>query len=392
MATTYTSSVSIRCLKQHTCVCCESKFTYTLVRNLKGTGTTAAAAEANAAKMAMKSVETDVDFHPCPACGAVQPEMASVVVSRHFKIAAVVALVGISSSLIAGFARMMHTIPCAWIGVGATAVAVLEVLYAIMYAPNRDLDGNRMKSEMKVQAGTIRLDHRAPEKPGLALVTPNSQLNGHRFAALLCYAAVAATSAPPVLQMVNSWPTNTTCYPEVVGSGDSARFYFDKKITCVNAKWRGDTTVAVANAKQLGVNPRLSATTKDETWGDTISGKNVSNSTVPMYVDVAFAPEPDVGGKSLALNLGVRATFPFDFGNKRFDNRTAEFHHAAEVTLAPPGAGTTFYRSWWEGELMAAALVIVALLMAMRSSKTLAAEGNPTVVSNAADNPPAESA
>ncbi|MGC3971972.1 MAG: hypothetical protein QM775_32910 [Pirellulales bacterium] len=384
MATTYTSKVSVRCVKQHTCVTCASKYSYTLVRNLQGTGGTAAAAEAAAEKAAIKSVQSDVDFHPCPACGAVQPEMAAEVVNKRFWIAGIIGVIGVIASLILGLSRALHTIPAAYVGAASTLAAALIAVWANMYAPNRNVDGNRRKSELNINAGKLRLDERTPAKPDAMLQFPAAQKKGHRVAAVLLAAAVVTTLVPAALQLFGGWPTNTTTYPEVVGAGDTARIYFDEKITSINGKWVGQgVKIGVINADKLGVAmPRVSGTTNDSSWGDTISGKNVSNATNRMYVDVKFGEQPDLAGKELALNLEVKAEYPYELSGG-FENRSSTFKHKTSLTLGPAGSGGRLHRSFWEGELMAGALLIVGLLVASKACKSLRAEGAPTTVFNA---------
>jgi hypothetical protein len=387
MATTYTSKVSVRCVKQHTCVACASKYSYVLVRNLQGTGGTAAAAEANAEKAALKAVQGEVDFHPCPACGVVQPDMTAVVVNKRFWIAGLVGLAGVVISFICGFSRATQIMPAAYIGAAFTLVGTLIAAWANFYAPNRDLVSNRATSEGKCQAGKLKLDERAAAQPDAMLQTPASQKRGHRIGLALCAAAVVATLAPPALQTLGGWPTNKTSYPEVVGAGDEARFYFNEDIVSINGKWKGHEIAAyVTNADKLGTaQPRLTATTKSESWGTTISGKSVSNSTNKMYLDVKFPAEPDLAGKELALNMQVRTVYPHGVGNDAFQDESKVFKHATTVTMGPAGSGTKLYRAWWEGELMAASFLIVSLLVALKACASLRGDAVPTTVFQADD-------
>ena len=66
MATTYTSTVQLRCWKQHTCVGCGGSYLYELIRTIQGSAGNADAARANAQKNVQKAIARDTDLHPCP--------------------------------------------------------------------------------------------------------------------------------------------------------------------------------------------------------------------------------------------------------------------------------------------------------------------------------------
>ena len=75
MATTYTSTIQLRCWKQHSCVACGGNYLYELVRTIKGSAGSADRARANAQKNVQKALASDTDLHPCPTCGLHQPDM-----------------------------------------------------------------------------------------------------------------------------------------------------------------------------------------------------------------------------------------------------------------------------------------------------------------------------
>src|SRR5436190_10541170 len=75
MARTYTSTIEARAWKEHTCLNCGSVFSYLLVRKVTGNSGNATKAEELARKNAGIAMQTQVDEHPCPTCGLVQPDM-----------------------------------------------------------------------------------------------------------------------------------------------------------------------------------------------------------------------------------------------------------------------------------------------------------------------------
>ena len=75
MGKTYTSTIDLRCWKEHTCGCCGAMYSYELVRKIKGTGGTAEKASINARKAVEVALERDVDMEACPTCGLLGPDM-----------------------------------------------------------------------------------------------------------------------------------------------------------------------------------------------------------------------------------------------------------------------------------------------------------------------------
>jgi hypothetical protein len=75
MATTYTSTIQLRCWKQHTCVACGGGYRYELIRVIRGSARSAEGARAAAQKNFQKTLATDTDLQPCPTCGLHQPDM-----------------------------------------------------------------------------------------------------------------------------------------------------------------------------------------------------------------------------------------------------------------------------------------------------------------------------
>src|SRR4051794_6307955 len=66
MGKTYTTTIKLRFIKEHTCACCGGVFAYPIARQVKGVGGNAAVAAAKAEKAVGRTLQRDVDLHPCP--------------------------------------------------------------------------------------------------------------------------------------------------------------------------------------------------------------------------------------------------------------------------------------------------------------------------------------
>src|SRR5579864_4323989 len=76
------ATVTLRGWKQHTCVHCGGQFQYLMERKNTRRGPSKDAARESAGSFAHLSLRNEVDWHPCPTCGLVQPEM---VAARRFR-------------------------------------------------------------------------------------------------------------------------------------------------------------------------------------------------------------------------------------------------------------------------------------------------------------------
>jgi hypothetical protein len=370
--------MSISCLKQHTCVSCASKFSYVLARKVTGQAATEAGATANAEKAAVKAIENDADFHPCPVCGIVQPDMLADVRSGRFWFGAVAGVIGAAAALILGLTQVVTIATSAYVCAAAAGVVLLIYVWGCLYNPNRNPEANRMASEQQMSLGKLALNEKPDSFAGPVVDEHGGWTAGHMAALVLTFVAVGVAAAPPLLSGLNGWAVNESCHPPVVGPGDTTCFYFDSTIVSVNGMWNGSVNATVSNAPQPGL-PALRATTKHSSWGNTISGKSVSNSTNKMWAQVHFPEDPQWSGKPLELDLAVSANFPFEYLGGFVEKRGTFSHHAA-VTLSTPGAGTIYHRAWWMGQLGVLLLVIVSCAVLLGTCKSLRQRGHPTAV------------
>ncbi len=194
---------------------------------------------------------------------------------------------------------------------------------------------------------------------------------GHWFGLMVGGAALAAVLAPLILPIVNGWTKNDT-YPAVVGAGDTTCVYFDQKIKSLKGMWHGSAQVTSKS------NPELSfrGKTKNSTWGNTISGKSVSNENNAMWVELTMPESADVVGKTIDLDVTVNATYPLEM-NGGFDDMRDSFSHSESITMSAAGAGGTYWASWIYGQLGAFLLVIVGGLVLNGTAKGLVNRANP---------------
>ena len=333
MATTYNAKLDVSCIKKHECLGCQAEYQYHLERNVTGSGGSQAAAEANAQKAAIKALENDVDQHACPHCGLMQPDMIAEVRSGRFVGGMWVAPIFL---LLAFFLALPHVITIstsAIIAVVGVVISLLLFVSGIFFNPNKDMSMAQVESSDKVQNGVIEMTK--PGNTSTSVDDFSGAGGGHWFGLMFGAAALVAVLAPLVLPVVSGWTKNDT-YPAVVGAGDTTCVYFDQKIKSLKGMWHGSTQVTAKS------NPELSfrGKTKNSTWGNTISGKSVSNENHAMWVEVTMPESTDVVGKTIDLDFVVNATYPLEM-NGGFDDMRDSFNHSESITMSAAGAGGT---------------------------------------------------
>ena len=145
--------------------------------------------------------------------------------------------------------------------------------------------------------------------------------------------------------------------------------------------WYGSTQVSSKSDASL----QFRGKTKESTWGNTISGKSVSNENNAMWVEVTMPGSADLKGKTLELDISVNATYPLEM-NGGFDDMRDTFNHSESITMSGPGAGGTYWASWIYGQLGAFLLVIVGGIILNGTAKGLVNRANPPGILVADDN------
>jgi hypothetical protein len=286
----------------------------------------------------------------------------------------------VAVALILGLTQVVTIAVSAYVAAAVAAVVLVILGSGCLYNPNRRPESNRIVSERHVSLGTLSLDEQPTSLVGPVIDEYGGWTVGHMTGLFMMLVAVGVAAGPPILSGVNGWALNSSCYPAVVGPGDTSCFYFDSNIVSIKGMWRGSARARVVNGAELGLAvPVADASTKDSSWGDTITGESVSNSTNKMWAEVHFPDDPQWSGKTLDLELSVRATYPYEAGGG-FDNAQRQYTHRTDVTLSTPGAGTIYRQVWWMGQLGVLLLVILSAAVLLGTCKSLRQRAHPTAV------------
>lgn len=378
MAKTYTASVNVEFWKQHVCVGCGAKFRYRMLRALQGQGTSEEGAQKKLVEAVVKAQQHDVDPHPCPDCGTVQPEMVASVRRAPLVWGLCLAVLGLVVSGIVGAWWMPTSI---WTGTALAVLAAIPFVVALRRNPNANPRANLHVAEAAVSAGILH-KHAPGEggEPDYAAVSTGLG-PGAMFGMGLIVLAVLIVPLPEVLRMVQGWPMNDRWRPPVIGPGDESTCTFDSKIRSIKGMWRGPASATVVNAKELGLDQAgFPGRTSDDTWGNTISGKNVSSSTNNMWATIAFPDDARLANREIELNLVVQAVFPEERPGKSFDNTNDEFRQSTRVRTATAGAGSTYHDLWLWGHIGAGLGFVLAWFTLRSANNSVAARGNPTEI------------
>jgi hypothetical protein len=396
MATTYTSTIQLRCWKQHTCVACGGGYLYELIRTIQGSAGTADGARANAQKNVQKALERDTDLHPCPTCGLHQPDMIAQRRSRRHWIAFWVALLAAVVLLILVGTHTVQFHVATWLCAVLCGAVVVASILTERWNPNRDLAQNRLRAADLVSRGVVQhrpvapppgdpaaATYRAPA-PGAAPADKDLEQHarpsptGLQIMALALGAlAVGAAIVPDVARGIGGWPANGDAYPPVIGPGDVARIYMNDKISSVKGYWRGDAKVAIKDGDR-----RIPAKGKanDNNWGGTIYAKSSEkdNSSTP-WVAVTIPSDAKLAGKTVGCEIDLDVQYPAASGSG-FITTSKQMHRSVKLELASAGAGDTYETVWWGGTLASVGLALVTALCLVGVAAGLRKRAHPTQV------------
>lgn len=378
MATRYTSTIQLALLKEHACAGCGTAYRYPFRRTIKGTSTRSPEQATVAARSsAERSARVDVDPHPCPTCGLLQPDM----VGRHrartrtrlFWLLGVVPLL----AFVLGRAGYGFTsVTATW---GLTAFAALTALaFAVteFVDPNRDPEGNRATAAERVAAGTITT---AGDRRPNPLATPTrpgrSALSG--LAALLLFAAPVAAAAPELLRLARGWPLSPGCYPPVVGPGDATRVFMADPITSIKGYFVGTADAALRPAGGPAV--PVPAVTSADHWPGTISAQsNEKQQSKRPWVDLILPADPALANRPADCDVRLDLTYPALAPNGNAYRETErEMSETFPLRLAAPDAGRQYNAAYRGGAAADALLLLGCGTLLIRSA--IAMRGRTTV-------------
>lgn len=218
MGTGYTASLNVSCIKQHICRGCEAEFSYHLNLQVTETAATKEAAAASAHTAAVKALENDVDQHPCPHCGMMQPDMIAKSRRERYLSGMWIALIPLIVSMVLVWSDWITLSTSAMIASAGVVLGLGVSVSGACFNPNRDMMAGQQTGAEKVRLGELVMS-----KPGQAsfFVEEFSPLNrGQSVGLILIGVSVVAAISPLILPLVKSWPMNDNC-PAMVGPGDS---------------------------------------------------------------------------------------------------------------------------------------------------------------------------
>ena len=381
MGTTYTSTIEVRCWKEHTCICCGGVYTYPFLRKVSGRGNTADRASQNARVVAARVMEREVDMQPCPTCGVYQPDMVGQRRAGQHRRVVWIALIAFLVIVILAATDAIQTNAAIWVAVFGCAVAAVVHWRIDTADPNRDTAANLQVAAQRVASGVIT------HQPGQRLLRgedlmPSATTFGSTLARGMLLFAVLLATAPELFRITRHWPLNPDCYSPVVGPGDQPRIYMTEQITSIKGYWRGSPKAVVYDAASAGKKFAVIATTEHNDWGSSISAKSSEkNSKKTPWVRVALPDDPDLAGKSLMCDIDLEVAYPAAVDSSSFRTYSSNLRRSVQLHLAASiRAGEMYNGWWWKGTVLAMGMVSACGLLLIRSARQFQREAKPARV------------
>jgi hypothetical protein len=375
MGKTYTATIQAKAWKEHTCLSCGSVFSYLLARKVTGQGATADKAQERAETNVVKTLNSEVDPHPCPTCGLVQPDMVG---QRRAALHKTIFWIALVAFVVLVVLRLTYAVQAdkltTFVVVACAAVAAAHLLVD-RANPNKDPDANRQAVAARVAAGTIR------HTPGRAGKARDEHANPtksvlHSAALALLLVAVAAAAAPEVVRSARGWPANADTYPPVAGPGDVLRVYMEDSIQSIKGYWRGHPRAAVKAAG--GAPMSADATTNDNQWGASISAKSSEkSSTSHPWVAVTIPADPVLANQTVQCRVDLSVVYPHSDGSSSFEEQERAMSRTVDVRLGPPGAGGQYDTLWWAGSAGGMGLLLMCGQVLRGSARNLQRSAGP---------------
>jgi hypothetical protein len=376
MAKRYTSTLQVRFWKEHTCVACNSTYSYLLERKAVGTGASAQAAHAKLQSRIGEIVKTETDMQPCPTCGLYQPDMIGRRRAKRRLQIFVVALIALIVLLCIRAADGLQTDVLSKAAAVVFGLAVLAHLALEVQNANSNLEGNKQRAADRIANGQVRY------KPGQFNARPDDFAGGsrsmiHLVALGMLLVSIPLTVAAELARTMNHWPMNETCYPPVIGPGDKTRIYMPQPIESVKSYWRGWPYAII---EVNGQKKELVSSTNQNDWGSTIYVKSEEKSTSSKpWVDVTLPNMPEIAGKQVKCDISLKLEYPqMNSSGTNFSVVHGVRSHTLTLDLGPAGAGTEYNFLWWAGTAGGGALLLLASLLLYNQGIRQAALARPT--------------
>lgn len=382
MGKTYSSTIQLRCFKDHACAACGNTYQYLMTRKVVGnSGRSAEHASQKCRQAVDRTMRDEVDEQPCPTCGLVQPDMVGQRRRRSHKLTLILMTILALAVLILRGAYVLNNISATWILTAVTALAAMGYAATEGTNPNKDLAANRERAAAAVAAGTVRTigeQRPAARQPG------GGDLAGRAGSwwLFVLFAALAplVAAVPEVVRHAQAWPANDAFYPPVVGPGDTARVYMPEKISSVKGYYRGSSS---ANFEVPSAEPApLTTTMNQNNWGKTINVKSSEKSSSSRpWVEVTVPQTDALAGQKGDCAVHLTVEYPaISAGGSSFEVESQEFDHHFPLVLAPAGAGTKYGSIWWSAGAASVGVLFVAGLLLRWAAKRLQARRSMTNV------------
>jgi hypothetical protein len=387
MAKTYTSTVQLRCMKEHTCAACGTVYQYLMARKVVGTSRRSAEDATVKCRAAVERTKArEVDLQPCPACGLLQPDMIGQKRERSHRLTLIILAIVAVVILFVRLGDGLNAGPCTWLLTAITAVAALGYAAAEGVDRNRDLEGNRQRSAAAIEAGTVRVDPQKLAAARSAMLTDGpGRARGHWLLVGLALLAPVLAVAPEGVRLTRGWPANDAFYPPVIGPGDTSKVYMSEKIGSVKGYYRGSSSATFAGASAEGL--PLETTTNQNDWGTTIYDVKDSEkeSFHRPWVKVTMPTDPSLAGRQGGCAVHLTVEYPYvPPGESKFVTDSREMNETFPVKLATAGAGGQYQSLWWGLSGASVALLIVGGFALVWAAKRLRTPGTTTNVYPAA--------
>ncbi|HTW95045.1 MAG TPA: hypothetical protein VMD30_09645 [Tepidisphaeraceae bacterium] len=388
MGTTYTSTFNIKCRKEHTCVSCGTVYSYDFARKIVGRGRTAKGAQKKAQKLAESALQSQVDLHPCPACGIYQPDMIGQQRVRWHRQTFIMALLVFVLIVVLRVADVLQANVAEWLLVAAGTLAALQMVGKELKNFNANTEKNRGVAADRVAAGKLQHPSGQTAEADPQWIRIEKSL-GQRSAGLILLIALLSLAAAELLRMVHGWPINAAAYPPVVGPGDTTCFYMQEQIDSVNGYWRGDPKAMLTVAGGGGAPVSADCTTNQNDWGDTISVDSDAKHNHPTpWIEMTIPNDASLAGKVIDCDISLDVQYPQLTGDSSFQTEDQTMREHQTLSLASVGAGALYTQVWWGGGIAGMVLILLAARVLTRSARHLQTRAHPTKILTLAPPPP----
>ena len=325
--------------KQHTCCVCGCVYRYQMARHSQGT------LLESGHEIAQRKLATEVDVHPCPTCGLIQPDMIGQGSSFwHGIITTVCFLAFLLLTILGSIPAALGPDKAAIGGVGIAGLALVVHLIFVVRNPNRNRERNRRLAETEVAEGTIEVIRPGSEKERLP--APRGSWICHGLALLALAGAIPVFLNQREILKSRDVPTNPNLGSVIVAPGDTVQISFDTTLHSVNGFWQGTPKAALVNASELGVAPTLTSFGHNDTWGDKLYAKNyeMRRPWVP-YAKLDIPKNAVLEGKTLRVRLTMTVNYPVTDG-KIFHDETKTMTKDLAIQVGSTGEVREYWTAW----------------------------------------------